>query len=158
MDALDARRAVLFNRGGRFDLGRGAWHCEAMIRNLAALALLGSAALAAAQSIMTVPRMDVAKLHELVIAKQVVVIDVRTADRYRMQHIPGAILVPLGTEKEAAAKLANETRPIVTYCTCSAEQTAARSAITLGEHGIKGVQALKGGLAAWEKAGYPMEK
>jgi rhodanese-related sulfurtransferase len=143
------------------DLGGGAWQGEAMTRRLAlaaALVLLAAADFAGAQSIMKVPRIEVAELHDLVVAKKAVVLDVRSRDRWRMQHIPGALNVPFGSESEAAAKLAKETRPIVTYCTCNGDTSAARAAVALDEAGVRGVKVLRGGLAAWEKAGHPMEK
>jgi rhodanese-related sulfurtransferase len=75
-----------------------------------------------------------------------------------MQRIPGAISVPFGTEKDAAPKLSNEKRPIVTYCTCGGDTSAARAALAFADLGIRGVKVLRGGLGAWEKAGHPMEK
>lgn len=128
-----------------------------MLPRFLAIGMLAAAGVAAAQSIMRVPRIGVSELHDLVAEKAVVVIDVRSTDRYRMQHIPGALSVPLGTEKRFAEQLSKETRPIVTYCTCSAEQTAALSAINFAALGVENVKALRGGLAAWEKAGHPME-
>jgi rhodanese-related sulfurtransferase len=125
---------------------------------VASLALLALAGFAAAQSVMTVPRIDVAELQKLVAAKQVLVIDVRSRDRWRMQHIPGAISVPSGTETEAAPRLAKETRPIVTYCTCGGDTSAARAALAFADAGVRGVKVLRGGLGAWEKAGHAMEK
>jgi len=113
---------------------------------------------AGAQSVITVPRIEVAELRQLVAAKRVVVIDVRSRDRWRMQHIPGAISVPFGTETEAAPRLAKEKRPIVTYCTCGSDTSAARAALQFAEAGVHGVKVLRGGLGAWEKAGLPLEK
>jgi rhodanese-related sulfurtransferase len=125
---------------------------------VAALAILVPVGLVGAQSVMTVPRIEVAELQKLVAAKRAVVIDVRSRDRWRMQRIPGAISVPFGTERDAVPKLAKETRPIVTYCTCGGDTSAARAALAFADAGVRGVRVLRGGLGAWEKAGFPMEK
>ena len=45
---------------------------------------------------------------------------------------------------------------VVTYCTCPNENTSARAAAFLNEHGYTAA-ALAGGFDAWEDAGYPTE-
>jgi 3-mercaptopyruvate sulfurtransferase SseA len=48
-------------------------------------------------------------------------------------------------------------RPIVVYCVCPNEATAKRIVNQLHRKNIHHVRALKGGLDAWEKRGYPVE-
>nr|WP_144141471.1 VTT domain-containing protein [Paraburkholderia sp. BCC1884] len=48
-------------------------------------------------------------------------------------------------------------RPIVVYCVCPNEATAKRIIDQLHRKNIRQVRALKGGLDAWEKRGYPVE-
>ncbi|MGF6875533.1 rhodanese-related sulfurtransferase [Paraburkholderia sp. MM5477-R1] len=48
-------------------------------------------------------------------------------------------------------------RPIVVYCVCPNEATAKRIVRQLHRKNIHHVRALKGGLDAWEKRGYPVE-
>ena len=47
-------------------------------------------------------------------------------------------------------------RDIIAYCTCPNEETSARIAHFLRNHGRQ-AWALHGGLASWRTAGYPME-
>ena len=47
-------------------------------------------------------------------------------------------------------------REVIAYCTCPNEETSARIARYLRNHGRQ-AWALRGGLAAWRTAGYPME-
>ncbi|MCW0098775.1 cytochrome P460, partial [Burkholderia pseudomallei] len=49
------------------------------------------------------------------------------------------------------------TRPIVVYCVCPNEATAKRIVSQLHRKRIRHALALKGGLDAWEKQGYPVE-
>ncbi|AJX55658.1 putative transmembrane protein [Burkholderia mallei] len=49
------------------------------------------------------------------------------------------------------------TRPIVVYCVCPNEATAKRIVSQLQRKRIRHALALKGGLDAWEKHGYPVE-
>jgi rhodanese-related sulfurtransferase len=49
-----------------------------------------------------------------------------------------------------------EGKEIIAYCTCPNEETSARIAQFLRNHGRQ-AWALRGGLAAWRIAGYPME-
>jgi rhodanese-related sulfurtransferase len=48
-------------------------------------------------------------------------------------------------------------RPIVVYCVCPNEATAKRIVARLHRKNIHHIRALKGGLDAWEKRGYPVE-
>lgn len=49
-------------------------------------------------------------------------------------------------------------RPIVVYCVCPNEATAKRIVAQLQRKKmIHNIKALKGGLDAWEKHGYPVE-
>nr|WKF61757.1 Inner membrane protein YohD [Paraburkholderia busanensis] len=48
-------------------------------------------------------------------------------------------------------------RPIVVYCVCPNEATAKRIVDQLHRKNIHHIRALKGGLDAWEKRGYPVE-
>ena len=88
------------------------------------VALLGpivSAQTSEADRLKAVPRTTVAELKAL-IAKgegQVVIVDVRSVEGYRLGHLPGAIAVPLDTVADRAAELkalSGGTKAIVTYC------------------------------------------
>ena len=47
---------------------------------------------------------------------QVLVLDTRSEQTYRVGHIPGARLVPYDQVEQHLEELKKETRPIVTYC------------------------------------------
>jgi membrane protein DedA with SNARE-associated domain/rhodanese-related sulfurtransferase len=49
-------------------------------------------------------------------------------------------------------------RDIVVYCTCPNEETAVKVAHQLQQLGITRVRPLAGGLASWEKQGFPIEQ
>lgn len=61
-------------------------------------------------------RTTIAELKKLIDGGKVIVLDVRSAEAYRLGHIPGAILAPLETVSARAAEWQNSTTPIVTYC------------------------------------------
>ena len=54
-------------------------------------------------------------------------------------------------------ELAGE-REIVVYCTCPNEETAVKVAKQLRDLGVERVHPLAGGLAGWERLGFPMEE
>ncbi|HTH61333.1 MAG TPA: VTT domain-containing protein [Paraburkholderia sp.] len=77
---------------------------------------------------------------------------VREKEAYR---IPGARLLNLDSDEPLApAVLA---RSIVVYCVCPNEATAKRIIKRLRRKHLCHAHALKGGLDAWERAGYPVE-
>lgn len=78
--------------------------------------------------------------------------EVRTKEAYR---IPGARALDLDSPEQLDEKLLGH--PIVVYCVCPNEATAKRIAAQLRRKNIHHVQALKGGLDAWERRGYPVE-
>lgn len=91
---------------------------------------------------------------------RVLVIDVRTKEAFDEGRIPGAINAPLpDLEKrvdEISAKAAG--RPIVAYCACPMEHTAAEAGLILQKHGLKDVRVLVGGYPDWVRSGGKIEK
>jgi membrane protein DedA with SNARE-associated domain/rhodanese-related sulfurtransferase len=77
---------------------------------------------------------------------------VREKEAYR---IPGAR--PLNLESDEPLPPAMLERPIVVYCVCPNEATAKRIVKQLRHKHIHHAHALKGGLDAWERRGYPVE-
>lgn len=87
---------------------------------------------------------------------EVTLIDVREADQFAASHIPGALQIPLA-RIEGEIPYLPKNKPIVTYCTCPAEESSGQAVQILRNGGITGAAALQGGLAAWRKAGYPVQ-
>lgn len=88
-------------------------------------------------------------------AGQIVVIDVRSMDQYVASHIPGSMHIPVARIEGEIPYLPKD-KPIVTYCTCPAEESSGEAAMILARGGIE-AKALKGGLEAWTSLGYPIE-
>jgi hydroxyacylglutathione hydrolase len=84
----------------------------------------------------------------------ITVLDVRGRAEWDAGHIRGAINIPLGYLVDRLGELPRDT-PVVLQC-----RSGARSAIAaslLQAHGLSNVFNLSGGLAAWEREGYPLE-
>lgn len=76
------------------------------------------------------------------------VLDVREAGEYQQGHIPGSVLIPLGTLPARLHELPGD-RPIVAVC-----RSGARSGIATGVLRKAGLDALNmtGGMNAWRGA------
>jgi hypothetical protein len=63
-------------------------------------------------------RIAVAEFKRLAATGKVLVVDVRDAESFGRGHLPGAVLITMEdiAGKNGAARLRNETRAIVTYC------------------------------------------
>jgi phage shock protein E len=92
---------------------------------------------------------------KLVESGQVVPIDMRSAREYSTGHIPGAVLVPFGSDGTVKqVRRAMGDKPALIYC-----RTGRRTGLALEElAGIPGILHLTGGITAWKAASGPMEK
>ena len=81
----------------------------------------------------------------------VLVLDVRDDASFNRGHIPQARLAPLSSLKSSVPELKNASLPIVTYCSCPAEETSARAVAYLRKNGVSNVRALVGGYEGWVK-------
>jgi membrane protein DedA with SNARE-associated domain/rhodanese-related sulfurtransferase len=77
---------------------------------------------------------------------------VRKADPHK---IPGAMMVDLSSPERLDTTLLEH--DIVVYCVCPNEATARQIAHQMRRKGFARAHALKGGLDAWERHGYPVE-
>jgi rhodanese-related sulfurtransferase len=83
---------------------------------------------------------------------QIVLIDVRTPQEYTLEHIKGALLMPLADF--APEKLpAQDNKRLVLHCGSGARSREA--AIKALEAGVTCIAHLEGGLQAWKEAGRP---
>ena len=98
-------------------------------------------------------RISIADFRSAYDSKEITVIDVRPIEAFVAAHVPGALHIPL-SRVEGEIPYLPKGKPIVTYCTCPAEETSGQAALILARGGIKAA-ALAGGLDAWTGAGYP---
>jgi rhodanese-related sulfurtransferase len=85
------------------------------------------------------------------------VIFVDTSQDFARGHVPGARWVPRGwLELWIGDVVPSKSTPVAV--TCVDGRSAVLAAATLQELGYQAVSALDGGMAAWQKAGLPLEK
>jgi rhodanese-related sulfurtransferase len=84
-----------------------------------------------------------------------VLIDIRDADEYAREHIPGARNVPLG--RLDASALAHRAGRLVIHCQSGARTSAAAGRIA-ALAGHDAVHLIQGGLDAWRRAGLPVAR
>jgi len=86
-----------------------------------------------------------------------VVIFVDTSQDFARGHVPGAYWVPRGWLELRIAEVAHARETSVAV-TCLDGRNATLAGATLQELGYENVAVLDGGMAAWQKAGLPVEK
>jgi rhodanese-related sulfurtransferase len=101
-------------------------------------------------------RISIAELKDALARKAVTVIDVRSMDQYVASHIPGSLHIPVSLIEGEVAYLPKD-KPIVTYCSCPAEESSGQAAMILAHAGVGGSKALKGGFDEWVKLGLPVK-
>ncbi|HEX4936819.1 MAG TPA: rhodanese-like domain-containing protein, partial [Gemmatimonadaceae bacterium] len=109
---------------------------------------------AAGGTFASIEQVDAATLAEWTRDRAATIVDVRAADEWAQGHIPGARHAPLGRLPESLPHLAGAER-VVMQC-----QGGSRSAIAASlarRHGVTAVANLRGGFAAWQGAGHPVE-
>lgn len=100
------------------------------------------------------PRISREDAEKLWKSGKAVFIDVRSNEQFSYGHIKGAMSIP-GSQLLGRFAEVPPQKTIITYCACSAEQSAGRAASSLIAHGVKNVFALKGGWNDWKSAGLP---
>lgn len=83
-----------------------------------------------------------------------VVLDLRDTEKYDLEHIPGALNIPLLELPKRLNELPKN-KTIVPYCSNIICGLAVKGALQLAEKGFT-VQMLHGGLEAWKK-NFPVE-
>ena len=85
------------------------------------------------------------------------VIFVDTSQDFARGHVPGARWVPRGwLELWIGDVVPSKSTPVAV--TCLNDRGSMLAAVTLKELGYQRVSVLDGGMAAWQKAGLPLEK
>lgn len=130
---------------------------------VAAVAILVAVAASTAAQVSNaelaaVPRVTLAEFRKLLAAQQILPIDVRDPHAYENGHIPGALNVSFVDVEIMANRLLKEPKPIVAYCACKDELTAARVAIQLMKVGVRNIRVLTGGWDGWTAGGGKVER
>ena len=99
-------------------------------------------------------RISISELESALQKNAVTVIDVRSIDQYTAGHIPGSLHIPVSMLEGEISYLPKD-KPIVTYCSCPAEESSGHAAMILAHGGVGGSKALAGGFDAWVKQGLP---
>jgi len=85
----------------------------------------------------------------------VVLIDVREQWEYDAGHIPNVKLIPLG---ELPNRLDEIPKDKFVVMTCRSGNRSNQATRFLRSQGFSNVHNMKGGILAWQEAGYPIEK
>ncbi|MFF3290119.1 rhodanese-like domain-containing protein [Streptomyces sp. NPDC003023] len=105
------------------------------------------------------------RLHAMMEAETVVVVDTMPADYYEREHLPGALNIP-GFPYDDAARFTDEyapsvvpdrTVPIVVYCANVPCRNSELVGARLLELGYSDVQKYREGIEDWVAAGLPTE-
>lgn len=100
----------------------------------------------------TVENWSPQKIHDALEAGQIVLIDVRTPAEYMIEHIDGALLMPMAFFEPRGLPDQNAKR-IVLHCGSGAR--SGKVAEKLLSNGIDRIAHMEGGFGAWKKAGLP---
>ncbi|MBA7494581.1 Thiosulfate sulfurtransferase GlpE [subsurface metagenome] len=91
--------------------------------------------------------------YEMIGQQEVVIVDLRTREKYNFGHIPDALLIPL-SELESRLDELNTTDHIFVYHGC--RPCSKKGAQILVDNGFLHVYDLEGGIARWENQGFPV--
>ncbi|HIH16992.1 MAG TPA: rhodanese-like domain-containing protein [Candidatus Diapherotrites archaeon] len=89
--------------------------------------------------------------------KRPVVLDVRSVDEFLVDHLEGAVHVPVQELQARAGELA-AFKGKAMVCVCEHGQRSSMAAAILSWMGFQGVQSLQGGLAEWREKGHKTVK
>ena len=102
-----------------------------------------------------IPKLSAAEVNEkLKFGKHPLVIDVRQPEEFRLGHIAGAKLIPLGELRRRMKELP-QAREIV--CVCASGNRSNSAAKALAKEGYT-VFDMQGGMLAWRRAKLPVQK
>jgi phage shock protein E len=88
---------------------------------------------------------------------KITIVDVRTPDEYKTGHIKNSVLLTLDTIEENARKVLPDKNKLL-YVYCRSGVRSAKAVTQLQQLGYTNVHSIDGGLLAWQKSGYPVEK
>ncbi len=133
----------------------------AIQKGLLALALLAAVAfLPRIISRLRQPAIDVDTLHQHLAGTEApLVLDVRNGDEFHGEqgHIAGAINIPLDELSERLSELTTHHESPVAIV-CRTDVRSGKAALLLTQHGFSDPRVVRGGMSAWNKRGYPVER
>jgi rhodanese-related sulfurtransferase len=88
--------------------------------------------------------------------RDAVILDVRPADAFREGHLPGAINIPF-EEIPSRLKELPKGKEIISYCWDVTCLLCTKAAYVLASRGYTAREMI-GGIDAWQKAGFPIER
>ncbi|MFW5640826.1 MAG: rhodanese-like domain-containing protein [Thermodesulfobacteriota bacterium] len=88
--------------------------------------------------------------------ENVIVIDARSNEAYRKEHIPQAINIPHREMNEETTKNLDRTAVVVTYCDGIGCNASTKGALNMTRLGFR-VKELMGGLDWWKRDGHQTE-
>jgi rhodanese-related sulfurtransferase len=83
----------------------------------------------------------------------IVIVDARSADAYKREHIPGALNLPHRTMNHDSTASLDKSKTYVSYCDGIGCNASTKGAFKLAELGFN-VKELIGGLEWWKREGY----
>jgi uncharacterized membrane protein YdjX (TVP38/TMEM64 family)/rhodanese-related sulfurtransferase len=106
------------------------------------------------------PMLEVEALHEqLQKGNATLVLDVRTQAEFsgELGHIEGAVNIPIDTLQGRLGEVEGyRERPIAIVC--HTDRRSAKAAMLLARHGFGDAHVVRGGMSAWSRAGYRVER
>lgn len=101
---------------------------------------------------------DVVQLYELCENDEApVIVDVRTSGEFKSVHVRGAVNLPL--DEIGGERLAQVAGDGPVYVVCQSGQRSRKACEKLRAEGVAcEMVVVKGGTAAWDRAGYPVER
>ncbi|CCQ74326.1 putative Rhodanese-like protein [Magnetospira sp. QH-2] len=93
--------------------------------------------------------------------EDLVVIDVRTNSEFAEGRVPGSVNLPLGDISAKLNQLGGalddyKTHPV--YAICRTDNRSANAARALKKAGFANLKVVSGGVSAWKRKSYPVEK
>lgn len=83
-----------------------------------------------------------------------VLVDVLSPENFHIEHIPGAINIPLEQLKDVASLQLNKNQRIIVYADGHDSPISNQAAAVLESMGYRKVSDFDGGIHAWKQAGF----
>ncbi len=93
---------------------------------------------------------------ELLESGEAVLLDVRTKEEYGEKHVEGSINIPLNELEARIHELKG--KKVIILCFCRSGNRSSVACEMLRAHGFSNIYNVKGGIIAWEKAGFKVVK